>query len=53
MEIGSKVKMNELSDYTGETGSIIKTSKSKDSFIIELNSGLVITAPKEVIDFNI
>lgn len=53
MEIGSKVKMNELSDYTGQLGKIIKASRSKDSFIIELSSGLVITVPKEVIDFNI
>lgn len=53
MKTGSKIKMNKLSNYSGEVGTIIKASESQESFIIQLDSGLVIAAPAEVLDFNI
>lgn len=53
MQIGSTVKMNGLSSYSGQTGKIFKISDSGTNFIIELDSGLVIKAPIEVIDFTI
>lgn len=52
MDIGSKVRMNKFSNFNGEIGTIVKMSYSKKSFIIKLESGLVINAPVELIDFN-
>lgn len=50
MKIGSKVKMNKLSNYAGQEGCIFKIDESRKSFIINLNSGLTIAAPSELVE---
>lgn len=49
MKIGDKVTMNDYSSYKGLSGVIMNISSNKSDLIIELENGLVIKAPIEVV----
>lgn len=49
MNIGDKIIMNHYSDYKGMEGTIISISEYGEGFIIELENGLTLLAPVEVI----
>lgn len=49
MNVGDKIIMNHYSDYKGMEGIIKSVSDYSNSFIIELENGLTLLAPIEVI----
>lgn len=50
MNVGDKVIMNHYSDYKGMEGTIVSASKYGKSFMIQLENGLTLLAPIEVIN---
>lgn len=49
MQIGNKVIMNKHSNYEGQAGEIKEIENDGLSFVIQLESGLTLKAPIEVI----
>lgn len=52
MSINKKITMNHLSTYAGQKGIIKKVDDDGTGFLIQLENGLTLKAPAELVTFD-